>query len=197
MGELFDTQHVRSLSTYATTGPLNEAQIAAIEAALYRAYNRARLRASSTLTSTYIPTGGSFDAYAAIVTAMKPARAEVFFIDGYVDETAFKDLLRWPLRASSSACSTTDRCSMAIPPLLEKWHEQHGATRPVEIRVAPRPALHDRAILVDGASGYAVSQSLKDLAARSPATLLLLPPEIAKLKADHYHGVWEDSPPLE
>jgi hypothetical protein len=70
------------------------------------------------------------------------------------------------------------------------------ATRPLEIRLAPARSLHDRLIIVDGAQAWTLTQSLKDFAARSPATIVKVDGETAGLKICAYDAIWRGAAPL-
>jgi hypothetical protein len=91
---------------------------------------------------------------------------------------------------------TTGKYIASLTPAAKNWATQHGPARPLEVRIVDdRKLLHDRLILADGRV-VAVSQSFKDLAMHSPSTLLCVDPEIAKLKVDHYEGLWAGGTPV-
>lgn len=73
---------------------------------------------------------------------------------------------------------------------------QFGASRPLEVRVSAPRALHDRLILVDNSSAWSLTQSLKDFAGRSPASVLRVPVDIAQMKIGFYEQVWSSSNPV-
>jgi hypothetical protein len=54
-----------------------------------------------------------------------------------------------------------------LRPAATKWNQQYP-TRQLGVRIAPPRTLHDRAIFIDHVQAWTVTQSLKDLAKRSP-----------------------------
>ena len=93
--------------------------------------------------------------------------------------------------AKHRACG--DRLRAAVSP----WIAQYGGSRPIDVRRAPERTLHDRLIIVDkGREAWSVSQSLKDLAARSPASIIKVPTEILSDKVAAFEQVWSVSSPL-
>jgi hypothetical protein len=63
--------------------------------------------------------------------------------------------------------------------------------RVIEARVMPQGDLHDRYIIVDGGAVWSVSQSIKDLAARSPGAITGDETELAALKVAHFTAAWK------
>ncbi|MGR6730291.1 hypothetical protein, partial [Aeromonas veronii] len=59
-----------------------------------------------------------------------------------------------------------------LAPATARFKQQFGVTRPIEARLASGRSLHDRLIIVDGATVYTVTQSFNALAARSPASIV-------------------------
>jgi hypothetical protein len=79
---------------------------------------------------------------------------------------------------------------------VQRWAAQHGPKRPIEARATAPRLLHDRLIVVDDAKVWNVSQSFKDLAARSPASITVAPAEVASLKISAYADMWAAATPL-
>ena len=78
-----------------------------------------------------------------------------------------------------------------------KWARDPASTgRPVELKYAPKGALHDRLIIIDGREVWLITQSLKDIAKLSPASVTRAEIEVGQLKAEHYESVWQLSTPL-
>jgi len=67
----------------------------------------------------------------------------------------------------------------------------------LKARLTPPGALHDRLVVVDGKAVHTVSQSLKDIATRSPAIILrVYDHEIAALKIAAYEDFWDRATPI-
>jgi hypothetical protein len=75
-----------------------------------------------------------------------------------------------------------------------KWKQQH-TSRALEVRLAASRTLHDRVILVDGSTSWAVTQSLKDFAKRSPAEIIRAD-DTAELKVQAYEAIWRTANPV-
>jgi hypothetical protein len=77
-----------------------------------------------------------------------------------------------------------------LKPAAESWFKQFGATRPLEVRVAPRGTLHDRLILLDRGRVWLLGQSFNALATRSNTYLSKADAELAAMKVDAYEQIW-------
>jgi hypothetical protein len=82
------------------------------------------------------------------------------------------------------------------PPAAERWRMQYGGARPLEVRVSEPKLLHDRLIVVDQKTVWSLTQSFKDLAARSPTSIIRTPPEISAAKMEAYADLWDGATPL-
>jgi hypothetical protein len=79
---------------------------------------------------------------------------------------------------------------------MQRWIQQFGTIRPIEVRLSPPRTLHDRLIFADGTVVWSLTQSLKGFAGRSPALAQRLDPDPAKMKVDFYEGVWISATPV-
>ena len=161
-----------------------------ITTVLYRVLAAAELKAPPSARGAFIPAGGSFDAFAALAKVQQTANKEVLIVDPYMDETALTEfggavpagvLLR--LLADQSSHKPT------LQPAATRWASQHGASRPIQVRLAPQRSLHDRAIFIDRIIAWILTQSLKDFAKRSPAEIVRAD-DTAALKIDAYEAIW-------
>ena len=73
-----------------------------------------------------------------------------------------------------------------------RWVTDEPRTK-LEIRQASRKALHDRLIIFGRDDVHLVSQSFKDIAARSPASIQKASPEVAEGKQEHYEELWREA----
>lgn len=164
-----------------------------ITTVLYRVLAAAELKAPPSVRGAFIPAGGSFDAFAALAKVLQTANKEVLIVDPYMDETALTEfggavpagvLLR--LLADQSNHKPT------LQPAATRWASQHGASRPIQVRLAPQRTLHDRAIFIDRMTAWTLTQSLKDFAKRSPAEIVRAD-DTAALKIDAYEAIWANA----
>jgi hypothetical protein len=79
-----------------------------------------------------------------------------------------------------------------------KWADDDiSKSHHVEVRYALQDSLHDRLIILDSKEVWLISQSLKDIAKKSPASVSRAEAELGTLKVQHYDGLWAKSDPLE
>jgi hypothetical protein len=179
-------QQVRNLHS---AGRPNAAQ--RIYTIIYRALARAELQAPAGMSGTFIPVGNSFDAFAALSKILKDAKKDVLIVDPYMDETALTEFgVAVPENVLLRLLTDTANHKPTLAPAANKWVNQYGTARPLAVRLAPPKSLHDRAIFVDGAGAWTLTQSLKDLAKRAPAEIVRVD-DIATLKIPAYEAIWK------
>lgn len=159
---------------------------------LYRALAAAELGAPASEQGAFIAAGAELDAYAAISKPLSAATGDLLVVDPYMDGKALIDFLpsaaeRVTLRVLADEAGV----KATLRPAAEKWVAQFGEERPLEVRLAPARALHDRLIVIDGGEVWTLTQSLKDFANRSPGSVLKVDPETAALKVAAYAALWE------
>lgn len=160
---------------------------------LLNCYYRAELRAPPAAQGRFIPPGDTWGGYAALVNLVSRECDQLFIVDPYLDATLFTEVLPHAKARRAARCLTVKGAShAALQAAALKWSQEGAASVPVELRYAPKQALHDRLVFVDG-EAWDVSQSLKDLARRSPASLARSDIEMGKLKLAHYNELWEQS----
>ncbi|KVV19335.1 hypothetical protein WK80_25800 [Burkholderia multivorans] len=190
-GDLTDAVALRvaSDSLNPVLGHKNAGKIVAI---LHRALARAELKVSAATSGAFIPVGAGFTAIAALSKIMSTADSNVLIVDPYADEKVLTDFAVL-VREGTLVRVLSDKRTVAssLRPVAQRWAEQYGASRPLEVRVTPPRALHDRLIVVDNAQVWTLTQSLKDFAARSPASIVRSDAGTASLKVEAYNGIWE------
>lgn len=156
---------------------------------LHRALALTEMEAPPGVQGTFIPVGNAFDAYAAIARILGAARARVLIVDPYMDDTVLTDFAASvpesvPLQLLADQATSKPNLAAAAA----RWKAQYS-TRPLEARLAPARTLHDRAIFIDSVQAWTVTQSLKDLAKRSPAEIVRAD-DTAALKIAAYEQIW-------
>jgi hypothetical protein len=158
---------------------------------LYRALAHCEMNLPAGSSGAFVPVGNSFDAFTALTKVFSSATHDVMIIDPYMDETALTEFgLAVPDGVKLRLLADANSYKATLKPAAEKWIEQYGARRPVDVRIAPARQLHDRAILIDRREAWTITQSLKDFAKRAPAELIRAD-SIAALKIDAYEEIWE------
>jgi hypothetical protein len=151
----------------------------------------AELNAPAAAQGAFIPAGSAFDGFAAVGKVLSAAKGRLLIVDPYLDEKVLTDFA--PLASEGVAiCLLADQQSVkpSLQPAATRWSAQYGAKRPLEVKLAPPRALHDRLIIVDGNEAWDLTQSLNAFAVRSPATIVRSGPEQAALKIPYYESIW-------
>lgn len=176
---------------------LRETNAQTIVAIVHRALARAELKAPAASQGAFIPVGESFSAVAAVSKVLMTARQTVLIVDPYADAKALTDFaVLAPEGVQVRILSDAGTVKPSLKPAAEHWAKQYNSARPLEIRLAPARNLHDRIITVDDAQAWTLTQSLKDFAARSPATIVKVDTETAGLKVSAYAAIWQSATAL-
>jgi len=160
--------------------------------ALYKALASAEINAPSSAQGAFIPVGNAFDAFTALSKILGSANTDVFIVDPYMDESVLTDFagsVKESVQLRLLADQATAKPSFS--PAVLRWKAQF-ANRPLEARFALPKTLHDRTIFIDRLQAWTVTQSLKDLAKRSPAEIVRAD-DTASLKIAAYEGIWCNS----
>ncbi|TPD73006.1 hypothetical protein FJP69_03865 [Stenotrophomonas maltophilia] len=166
---------------------------------LTTAVARAELKMPPGARGAFVGLGDQFDALRAITDVFQGANRELLIVDPYADSSIllrFAETAPEGVRIRILRDAKYKEIGRQLLVAYEAWRGQHGNTRPLEIRSAPEKTLHDRFIAQDSATVYLVSQSLKDLALRSPATIQKADPAIAVEKLEAYEAMWTASTPM-
>jgi len=163
-----------------------------IKRIVYRALGAAELEAPIGAQGAFIPAGSVLEGFAAIGKVMKPAKSRVLLVDPYADLAAVNDyasLVDEGVGVQILADQANKKPS--LKPAYEKWLEQYGTSRPLEVRLAPAKSLHDRVIIVDETAVWSLGQSLNAFAARSHTTIMRIDAETSALKILAYKSIWD------
>lgn len=169
-----------------------------ITALLHQALAKAELAAPPGVQGSFIAIGQELDAYGAIGKVLGSAQNDLLIVDPYFDAAAPLEFV--PLAPDSVTVrllGDEDGVKGSFDPAVRKLKAQHAErAERLQAKLAPARSLHDRLIIVDGGEAWILTQSLKDFAARSPASISRADPEPAKLKIDHYRALWDVAVPL-
>jgi len=180
------------------SGPLRSINAHQVTAIVYRALAMAEADAPAGLQGAFIPVGASFDVLQVISKVIGQAKSEVLIIDPYMDAKALTDFgVLAPVGVT--LCLLSDSFSTKAEVVItaaERWIKQYGDSRPLFAHQTTPRALHDRLIIVDRSSVWSLTQSLKDFAGRSPASVVRIDGDVASMKLDAYRSIWEESKSL-
>lgn len=167
-----------------------------IQDCLFRTIAILEMRVPPTLSDSFVPVGGAFDAFAALARVFARATREVYVVDPYLDESILTDFAETiPGGVPIRLLADEKAVKASLRPAATRWITQHGTARPLEVRLAPERTLHDRAVFLDGIEAWTVTQSFKDFAARAPGELMKNG-NTAALKIDAYNHLWDQSAPV-
>lgn len=155
------------------------------------------LQLPASAQGAFVTPGASLDAYAALSKIIGGASRSVLIVDPYMDVTAVTEIaelapdgVKVQLLADAGAVKPT------LKPAADKWVQQYGAVRPLEVRLAAARSLHDRLIITDASVAWILTQSLKDFAKRSPATIQRADLDLAVMKTEAFEAIWNAAAPL-
>lgn len=166
---------------------------------LYDALSRVELRAPLSLQGAFIPPGDTWNGYASLVKIVETASDDIIIVDPYLNSDIYLHFAPHSAARNGIRCLTTKRTEnhSGLLASAQKWEvDEISKTKPVEIRYAPASALHDRLIIIDRRETWLVSQSIKDIAKRSPASVTRSEAELGQMKVEHYEALWNQSNPL-
>jgi hypothetical protein len=156
----------------------------------------AELNAPASVKGSFIPARNAFDAMMGVGKVLGSATKAALIVDPYMDAKALEVfVLLAPEGVAVQLLVDQASHKPSLKPAVNAWIAQYGAVRPIEARLSPPRTLHDRLIVVDGAAVWVLTQSLKDLAARSPATIVRVDQDTAALKIPAYEAMWQAATP--
>lgn len=197
-GDPMDIGAARIAIDYLNTGARAE-NIERFKVILYRTLARAELLAPVSVHGAFVGTGAEFTAFQAVAKVLALAKSDILVIDPYLSVQVLFDFIPTAAEKVNVRLLSDGRArdlNSALKGGVERWKTQYGENRPLSVRYTEPRQLHDRIIIIDGEKAYILTQSLKDLAARSPATLMKADEDIASAKIEAYQGMWSTATPL-
>ncbi|RZJ45945.1 MAG: hypothetical protein EON86_00355 [Brevundimonas sp.] len=168
-------------------------------APLHNAYCRVELAAPQALRGAFIPAGETWNGYAALVKLIQKECDDLLLVDPYLSADFFIDLAPHCSARGGVRCLATQRKEYhpALSAAASKWSaDPISSDKAIAVRYASSGSLHDRLIIIDRKEAWLITQSFKDVARRSPASVSRAEPEVGRLKAEHYDALWEHSDPI-
>jgi len=179
-------------------GPLRDTNVQIITSIVHRALAYAEATAPTAFRGGFIGVRADIDALQVVGKVLRAAQSSVLIVDPYMDLKEFTDFaplagadIKIKLLADSQSTKPD-----SLSPGIRRWETQFGSDRPLEVRLALPRTLHDRLIFVDEKAVWSLSQSLKDFAGRSPASVQRLDPDLAARKVAFYDDSWASATPV-
>lgn len=179
--------------------PLTRASgVTALMVLLYKYLARAEAAAPPEMQGAFIDVGHALTALQAVSKVFGQARNDLLIVDPYMSLSALFDFVTTAPNGISIRVlcdSQNQNLNADLRNGVARWKQQFGAGRPIEARASQPRALHDRLLIIDGNEAWNLSQSLKDLAGRSPASLVRFDPEVSAMKVAAYDAIWAAAMP--
>ena len=144
----------------------------------------------------FIAGGDTWNGYAAIVKIIQRECNDLLIVDPYLNSVIYTDLAPHTAAGQGMRCLAAERPEnhLGLIASAKKWEvDAISKSHIVQVRYAPATSLHDRLIIVDGLEVWLVSQSLKDIAKRSPASVTRAEATLGAMKVHHYNHLWNQS----
>ena len=165
---------------------------------LHTAYSKAELKAPSVAQDAFIPKGDTWNGYAAIVKLLGRECKNVLVVDPYVDSGLFVEFAPHVRSTEGLRCLTAKHKDYhdALVASSLRWNKDKPHGPSAQVRYTNKKALHDRLIIFDKNEVWLVSQSLKDIADRSPASVSRADTDLGLRKAEYWDEMWDQGAPI-
>ena len=168
MGETLDTATIKVAGQNLNNPLLREMNAQIIAAIVHSALARAELAAPAGVKGAFIAAGHSFDAFAAVGKVLSMAHSDILIVDPYADEKVLTDFAVQALEGVIVRLLADEADHKpSLYPAARRWSQQFGQSRLLDVRLAAPRTLHDRLILLDSLTAWAVGQSFNKLAERA------------------------------
>ena len=138
--------------------------------------------------SVVVAEGRVFEYFDELRKVIETARAEVFFVDPYLDADFVAQYLPYVSEGVSIRLLGGPKKRATLLPAVKSFAQQSG--RPVSVRVSD--GLHDRYLFIDGAACYLSGASFKDGAKNAPTVLAQITDAFQAIR-DTYERQWSAS----
>ena len=190
-GNLHDQSSLRIHQNRLGSRPYHEDSVQKIKSMLFRALAWAELGAPARAQGSFVAASSPLDAFATISKVIAEAKSDLLIVDPYLDQTVLTDFaISAPEGVTIRLLADGQNVYPTLSPAAARFRQQYGAKRPLDVRISAPRALHDRAIFVDKNESWQASQSFKDFAQRSPATLSRLTGDAGIMKFEAYEALW-------
>lgn len=166
---------------------------------LHDAYSRLELLVPAAMQGAFIAGGDTWNGYAALVKLFQRECDDLLVVDPYLNSVIYTDLAPHSVASKGIRCLAIKRAENhpGLVASATKWAgDAVSREHPAQVRYAPPGTLHDRLIIIDSSEVWLVSQSLKDIAKKSPASVTRAEADLGQMKILHYEALWTQSAAL-
>lgn len=145
------------------------------------------------VSAVFLAKGDLWRAFTQISDIFSKATSDLLVVDPYLDDTLLREHAdRLADGVNLRLLAVKSKHSKLLTVAVAKWNATNHS-RPVEARIAPYAAIHDRIIVVDKKEVWIVTQSLKDLAVNAPASVTRFVEDLTPIKLEAYEAIWATS----
>lgn len=167
-----------------------------MKATLYRVIAKVEDQIPTQSDDAFIAPGDVWGAFVQISKIFESAKSDVFVVDPFMDDSVLRDYAERLPDGATLRLLTTDKISRfnaLLASAVRKWNGTYPE-RPAEVRVTRYGStIHDRIIAIDRQTVWIVTQSLKDLATKAPATVTRFVEDLTPEKLAAYDDIWASS----
>jgi hypothetical protein len=178
------------VSGYLGMPQTREGNLMQLMGILHRALADLQLDTPSKPDQAFGP-GAVYDFFKALKDLLSTATKTVMVVDPYLDDQVFVTYISG-ISPTVSVKLLTTKTGEQFRPALEKYRTQHSQ----DIQARKTKAIHDRVVMIDGASCWVLGQSINNAAKSKPTYIAPVSPDTAAEKIRTYLGIWNDSEPV-
>jgi hypothetical protein len=160
---------------------------------LYDVYSRMELLVPESMQGAFIPPGDTWNGYAAIVKLLQTECDDILIVDPYLNADIYQYFAPHSSAKNGLRCLAVQQQTyhQGLLASASKWAiDNISKSHHVEVRYAKTGTLHDRLIFIDGKATWLISQSIKDIAKKSAASVTRIDAELGEMKWLHYQQLW-------
>jgi hypothetical protein len=178
-------------------GPLRARKAQTIAEIVHRSFAMAESNTPPAVKGAVIAVGDTLDAYKAVRKVLVTANTDVLLVDPQADSKILADYaVLAPEKLTIRLLADAAGFKPSLKTAAQRWAQQLGNHRTLMVRLAAAKTLHERLILVDGATVWVLAQSFHDLARKGHTSLIRMRSEAAARKIAVYAEIWREAKPL-
>ena len=163
---------------------------------IYDVLSELELQVPAALQGSFIPPGDTWNGYAALVQLVQRDCTSLLIVDPYLSADVFLNFTAHTRAKNGTRLLSLQMAQYhaGLVAAAQRWDaDPISSQHPVQARYAPAKSLHDRHIIIDGSEVWNISQSMKDIAKNSAASVTRNNTHLSDAKAQHYEDLWNQS----
>lgn len=191
-GNGFDAIDFSVCSDNLTSAVLAERNRVKIMNIIFRTLAYLERKAPASSANAFIGAGETFNALTSLRKVFAECSKCVLFIDPYAAANLLADYaIQAPEGVTVQVLAGKGQIRPDLRPTVQAWVTQYGGSRPLEVRLAEKGTLHDRAVFIDDKAAWTIGTSFNGLARNSPTLLQKVDKdEVFPDKLEAYRKIW-------